>query len=211
MAKIRSIEENPWREIKYKVIDSVIKYGRRADKDHKLYVNLVERPLMYTGLRLELLHVPTGKTKKVNDLSVEFFCNMNVGWNERDKEIPVEEEFDLSSEKFKVMAVWTPYHYSGKSGIYYPVEEVQWRYEQRVIDKINWLCENLQVGDFVKCSGTRSGDWNKVEIVDIPGEKIYGPKYTKPEEGHMRYNSSDNSMTKIVKIVRDGKEIEIDT
>jgi hypothetical protein len=36
---------------------------------------------------------------------------------------------------------------------------------------------------------------------------IFGPKYIKPEEGFMRYTSSENCILKIQKIVRNGKEI----
>ena len=84
-------------------------------------------------------------------------------------------------------------------------KDCKWRFHDKIYQKYKWCKENLKVGDFVKCKGTRSGDWNKVE--NVSGHNIFGPKYTKPEEGFMRYTSSENGIAKIQEVVRNGIKI----
>ena len=144
--------------------------------------------------KYEARHIPSGKIKKVNGIS--------VGWKYTWKE-KTDYSVDPSFQ-------WKPgdYRKSWENEIRYPIEDIEIRVEDKLLRKCQWILKNLQVGDFVKCTGTRSGDWNKVEVIRL-NETIFGPKYTKPEEGFIRYNSSENHICKISKIVRNGKELEI--
>lgn len=118
----------------------------------------------------------------------------------------------FSLEDDQIMFNWNSKYVYDKGGyntgwVYkkVPVADVEIRIEDKNYKRYLKVKENLQVGDFVKCKGTRSGDWNKVE--SIRNDTLFGPKYTKPEEGNMRYVSSDNHLTKVMKIIRDGVEI----
>ena len=80
-----------------------------------------------------------------------------------------------------------------------------WRYYDKVYQRVMWCKEHLQIGDFVKCSGTRAGDWNKIESFDA--QNITGFKYSKPKEGFIRPTASANGIDKVIKFVRNGVEI----
>lgn len=135
------------------------------------------------GIKNEVRHIPSGAIKK--DLRVyqrdNGFC---VAW-------------------------FIPHYYhdrnTDKKSIYYPIAECEWRYDDKEYQRLMRVKDLLQVGDFVKCVGTRSGDWNIVE--NIENWSMAGRKYSKPKLGCEKNTFSENYLAKVRKIVRDGKEI----
>lgn len=65
----------------------------------------------------------------------------------------------------------------------------------------------LQPGDFVKFSGTRANDWNRIDSISPVSGFAFGQKFREPKEGTHRYTSSENTLAKIQKVVRDGVQI----
>lgn len=135
-----------------------------------------------TGITYEFLHVPTNKIYKRNTLSTQEFGDVTIHYGE----------------------------YKGRLGypdkIEYPVDELRWRWVDKPYKAFLRALETVQVGDFVKCVGTRSGRWNRVDTINYDRETVFGPKYDKPD-GKMAYEASENSISKIRNIVRNGVEI----
>lgn len=107
------------------------------------------------------------------------------------------------------VAWFIPHYYhdrnTDKKPIYYPIAECEWRYDDKAYQRLMKVKDILQVGDFVKCVGTRSGDWNIVE--NIKDWSMAGRKYSKPKLGCEKNTFSENNLANVRKIVRDGKEI----
>jgi len=203
-------EGNLWKKMEVKKSINVQQYGRDAGKVHyptNLWTNSISAP---TGMKLEFRNIQTGKIKKIGGTSTyfkEIVEKEDTNWYD-EKQFPIDEEINL--DDFTDVMQWTqPVHYGNKKpGVYVPCDDVEFRIEDKLLRYTWWVMNTVQVGDFVKCTGTRSGDWNKVESINLGGTPtIFGPKYSKPEEGKMRYASSDNAMVKIKRIIRDGKEI----
>lgn len=190
-------KENPWLPIDIKIKCYDIQYG--------YYRGFVGITYEWTnkfnslpGMKYEIIN-PDGKVKKFNGPSIHI--PKDETYFEKDK-VP-----DISKMIPHIVWICDPYHENDKL-VLYPASECKIRHEDKLLQHTRWVVDTVQIGDFVKCSGTRSGDWNKVEALTKYG--IYGPKYTKPEEGYMRYTSSDNMYSKIKKIVRNGKELKND-
>ena len=187
---------NEWQNFEYIKSEHIIQYGQNKGKVKRANVRHTNVPDGIVGIGYELMHVPTKKTKKIKSLSIDF--------SEHASDRLLSVDFDFDFDKMPISVVWaiSPY---GTDDVYYPIEEVMFRYDVKHIARIQKIVDTIQIGDFVKCSGTRLGDWNKIEA--FQGNNIYGPKYREPKEGSMRYTSSTNHITKIIKIVRNGEKL----
>lgn len=192
-------KENPWLPIDIKLRYCDINYGRfKSLNIVRVSYDWINKFYPLSCMKLEIKN-PDGKIKKISNSPSIYIPTGEDEYFEKDK-AP-----DLST--FTPMVVWKGnQYYEGEQLVLYPASECQIRHEDKLLKHTRWVLSVLKEGDFVKCTGTRSGDWNKVEA--LRKTTFFGPKYKKPEEGTMRYTSSENSYTKIRKIVRDGKEIK---
>jgi len=195
--------ENPWVQIEAKAVSRFVEYGyRRGFYTVDPSWNRGDMPSKsFAGLDYEIMHAPSQKTKRTTDLIIE----ISGGDADGDHYFFTEEEIDLNS--FAPQFVWTRTGYK-KPNITYPANEIMVRLHEATLVRARWLRNNLRVGDFVKCKGTRSGDWNQIDHIDLKRNIIFGPKYRAPGEG-MRYESSENSITKIARLFRDGVEVDL--
>jgi len=197
-------DDNAWKEVHFEVSVRTIKYGPRANKWKLPTVELIDGIHAPQGMKLEMKRLDTNRTKKVGHIQLSLGQDRVYDT----KEMAIEIDTDLDLSKFNVFVVWERGEpWKDTKDVLVPVEKVIFRVEDALLRKTKWLMDNVQVGDFVKCKGTRSGDWNKVENINEKRTIVYGPKYSEPKEGCMRYASSDNGIEKIIKVVRDGKQI----
>ena len=187
--------ENPWRGVEYEINEGyeTLEYGyAKGLTVYRKRITWTNRIVPPTTMKLEFRRNDTNRVKKQHSMNFEF------------KRLS-DEKYATSPEDYDEtpMAVWES-HWN-KPNVYVPLNLIEFRIEDKLLEHTRKVIELLQVGDFVKCTGTRSGDWNKVESFTNSG--IFGPKYIKPSEGHMRYTSSDNHITKVKEIVRDGVKI----
>lgn len=189
------IEENPWIPLQYEIehkerkpYPHEEKKGITSPLQYKVvhWTNKIDIPAYH---KFEIRRTDTGKVWKEDILYITFPY--------KDNELP-----DYSKN---------PVVRYEKYPNYIDVDPslIEFRIEDKLLRHTQWVLQNLRVGDFVLCKGTRSGDWNKVEKI-IEDTEVFGPKYSKPEEGKMRYSASTNGISKIQKIVRDGVEIKKD-
>lgn len=200
---LKDITENPWRNIEFeKSIHTFTMYNKPVS--HWPIVREIDGQNPLPGIKFELMNVVTGRTKVITGhIRLEI-----AGWGPEDS---VEPHIPIDLAKVKVVVQWnagTGWGKNVKGAVYAPVEDVRYRIDNKHLSHVHWVQRTLQVGDFVKCKGTRSGDWNKVDTISSSLENIFGQKYTKPEAGSERYASSTNHISKVLKIVRNGKELK---
>lgn len=209
---LKLVEEgNPWVPYEYsKRIQNTV-YGPYAGTFYPWaqWERELDTPV---GMQFEMRNKKTGKIKKTNFMTA--YIRQVVEQEDKgkfDREYAeTAEEIDLDA--LDVVIIWTHSKGYGENrtpDIYVNADLIEYRIEDKLLRKTAKIMQTVQVGDFVKCKGTRSGDWNKVEQISECRTGVYGPKYSKPEEGFMRYTSSSNGMEKIMKIVRNGKELEL--
>lgn len=183
--------DNPWRNIEYKV--DIVTYPKNQKYEERYYKNVIWTNKFYQDhMKYEFLHKPSGKIWKDSTIRLRMNGECSFSLSADDMGSLGEPMFYKSGKTYKDEGDW------------FNIDDVKVRIEDKLFQKFHELKNLLQIGDFVKCSGTRSGDWNKIESIS---DRIFGPKYIKPEEGFMRYTSSDNHISKIIKVVRDGQQI----
>lgn len=195
------IENNPWQNFNTTKEIAIVKYGSLCDKYHYPLVLWTNIPQSFHGIRYEMINIETKVKKKFSNLNV--FLKEHYKTLPWDDYIPIETEINL--DNYATVVEWTPetgYNSTKKPAIFIPIELVKFRYDNDHLNRLKFVSDNVQIGDFVKCSGTRSGGWNKVEHINKNRLTIFGTKYTKPKNDYMETIASENGMSKIVKIVR---------
>ncbi len=79
------------------------------------------------------------------------------------------------------------------------------RMNQKLFDKYVELKDTVQVGDFVRFSGSKGYKWRK--IIEIKGNTLFGQCASKPDDSGLVFHSSDNGILTAVEVVRNGQKI----
>jgi hypothetical protein len=79
------------------------------------------------------------------------------------------------------------------------------RIEPKCFDKYLKVSSLLQVGDFVRFSGSKGYKWRKV--LEIDGYNVHGQCASLPKESSLVFHSSSNGILTVLEIVRNGEKI----
>jgi hypothetical protein len=171
---------NPWRPLEYTCERKEYPAQGSMPARSRLVTKWVNEIRPPACLKLQLRNRKTGKMALI--LSSPYVTCEHVG---------------------DIMVNWPKRNYDDPD-VLIPYQHIDVRIDDKKYRTYLFVREHLRVGDFVKCRGTRQGDWNKVEELMLDKDRLFGPKYSKPEEGFMRYHASDNHLSKVSSIVRNG-------
>ena len=165
------------------------------------WIPITERPECegYAGLSYEIRHIPTGKVKRYS--SLPFTSNI---------------ETHLHSFFVPEVGIWSDSRSFSENQAAYkaavrentrPTSEWEIRVTPSIVAKIEKVSGLVQAGDFVRFSGSGSYKWRKIASITKNGKSAYGQCALKPGDRFLAPYSSENSLSTVVEIIRDGAKI----
>lgn len=163
----QKVYDNPWHSIDYSATSSLSPYNNKT---------------YWTVEWINKFNIPVQMKYQIKNTENNRMCLVNSPW--------------LQYIEGEIFVHWNKRKWSDPD-ILIPVKDILIRIDDKKYQRYKTVQNILRIGDFVKCEGTRKGDWNKVESIS-KSERIFGQKYLKPEEGASRIAGSDNHISKIV-------------
>lgn len=97
--------------------------------------------------------------------------------------------------------------YDYKDRNMYDPKECFVRVDPKHFERVNFVLENLKVGDFVRCKGSSKNRYPWRKVIEIGERSIFSRLASKPNDDHLVLGGTDNAITTIIELIRDDKKL----